>query len=164
MGGESAPRLRLLSFAALAACGPSIPHPPYAPQATTALTAVETAPPPGRVEYVPKKPPGATAWVDGEWIWRHGRWFWLLGRWVRSPAGARYSPWVVVHAVDGTLFYAPGVWVDSHGSSIAAPPAIAYATANGEAVVDAEGEVCNTGRTIRTAPATQHSPSPQPLP
>jgi hypothetical protein len=164
MRDESSPWLGLLSFAAFAACGPSIPHPPYAPQATTALTPVEAAPPPGRAEYIPKQPPGANAWVDGEWILRHGRWYWLLGRWVKSPPGARYSPWVVVRAVDGTLFHAPSIWVDAHGSSMAAPAPIAYATANGEAVVDAEGEVSNTGRNIQSVPPARRLPAEQPSP
>jgi len=160
---ELTTRLCLLSSVGLASCGASLRHPPYAPQATNALTRIETAPPPGRIEYVPKKPPGADAWVDGEWVLRHGRWYWLLGRWVRSPPGGRYSPWVIVRAIDGTLLYAPGVWVDARGSSIAAPAAVAYATASGEAVIDAEGEVTSTGRNIQRAPSERRMPE-QPSP
>jgi hypothetical protein len=159
--GVSRLRLGLLSSATLSACGTSLPHPPLAPQATTALTAVEAGPPPGRVESIPKQPPQADAWVDGEWILRHGRWYWLLGRWVKAPPGARYAPWVVVRASDGTLFYAPGVWVDSRGSAMTPPAAIVYATANGQAVFDPEGERSNTGRNVQTAPGPRVAPSAQ---
>jgi hypothetical protein len=110
------------------------------------------APPPGRVEAVPKRPPGADAWVDGEWVLQHDRWYWLLGRWVRVPAGATYSPWVVVRASDGTPFYAPGTWRNATGAPMSPPAALAVATASGEGVVSAEGDPEDTGRVIQTAP------------
>jgi hypothetical protein len=122
------------------------------PQATIALSAIDTGPPPGRIERVPKRPPGADAWVDGEWIRRHGRWFWLLGRWVKTPSGAKYAPWVVVRAADGTAFYAPSAWVDSKGAPLNAPAPLALATASGQAVFDADGQVENTGRSLAVAP------------
>ncbi|HEY8090370.1 MAG TPA: hypothetical protein VIF09_21060 [Polyangiaceae bacterium] len=110
------------------------------------------APPPGRVEAVPRRPREADAWVDGEWVLRRGRWYWLLGRWVKTPPGATYSPWVVVRATDGTPFYAPSTWRDSRGAMLPPPPPLALATASGEAVVDAEGETEQTGRIIKTPP------------
>jgi hypothetical protein len=133
-------------------CGPSLPHPPYTPQATNALARVEFAPPPGRVELIPPKPPQADAWVDGEWIPRHDRWYWLLGRWVKTPPGATYSPWVVVRAIDGDVYYARSVWKDRNGAPIPPPPGIAFATGDSEAVFDAAGEAERTGRNIKTAP------------
>ena len=129
------------------------------PQATTALTAVDTAPPPGRVEAIPPRPDGADVWVDGEWIHRHGRWYWLLGRWVKAPAGATYRPWVLVRASDGTPFYAASLWVDGQGNPVAAPQPLAYATASGVGVVSPEGEAEDTGRVIKTAPAVRHRPA-----
>jgi hypothetical protein len=132
------------------ACGESLPHPPYAAQATTALTAVAFGPPPGRVEVIPTRPAGADAWVNGEWVLRRGRWYWLLGRWVRTPAGARYAPWVLVRAADGRPFYAPSFWQNAKGAPLPAPPALAYATASGHAVFDAEGETEPTGRNVKT--------------
>jgi hypothetical protein len=137
-------------------CGSSLPHPRYEPQATTALSAVDTSPPPGRIERIPKRPVGADAWIDGEWIRQHGRWYWLLGRWVKVPPGARYSPWVSVRSADGAVFFAPSVWVDAKHSAIPEPPPLALATANGEAVYDPEGQVQPTGRNLSTAPPKGH--------
>jgi hypothetical protein len=136
----------------LVSCAGSLPHPPYAPQSQAALTAIDASPPPGRVEQIPEQPPFADAWISGEWTLRHGRWYWLLGRWVKTPAGARYSPWVMVRAVDGSTFYAPGVWQNAKGATVPAPAGVAFATASGEAVLDAEGEVQDTGRAVREAP------------
>ena len=129
------------------------------PQAPNALTAIDVTPPPGRVESIPKQPEGADAWVDGEWVLRHGRWYWLLGRWVAVPKGVTYSPWVTVRASDGTLFHAPSVWRDQSGVIVAAPTALAYATASGEAVVSPEGDPEETGRVIKAAPRTRGGPS-----
>ena len=142
---------RLLWGFSLLSCG-GVPHPPYAPQATTALTPIQLAPPPGRIETIPARPPQADAWVDGEWVLRHGRWYWLLGRWVTVPRGATYSPWVVVRASDGTPFYSPSTWHDATGAVLPAPAALAVATASGEAVVDAEGDPEDTGRNMMAVP------------
>jgi hypothetical protein len=121
---------------------------------------VDFAPPPGRVEKVPERPRDANAWIDGEWIRRRGRWYWLVGRWVKTPVGWTYSPWVVVRSVDGTVFYAPSIWKDASGSAMHAPPALAYATASGQAVFSAEGEAESTGRNLETAPAPPIVPPP----
>jgi hypothetical protein len=42
---------------------------------------------------------------------------------------------------------------------MAAPPALAFATADGEGVVDAEGNPVHTGRNLETAPAPPIAPS-----
>jgi hypothetical protein len=130
------------------ACG-GVPHPPFVPQATTALAPIDTPPPPGRVEAIPPRPHGADAWVDGEWVLQHGRWYWMLGRWVTVPPGAKYAPWVVVRAADGAAYYAPSTWHDATGAIVTAPPALAWATASGEAIVDAEGDPEITGRNVK---------------
>ena len=141
---------QLLGALALVSCGGSVPHPPYSPQVTSALTAIAMAPPPGRIEVIPKRPNGADAWVDGEWVLQHGRWYWLLGRWVRVPEGATYSPWVMVRASDGTAFYAPSVWRTATGAPMnEPPPPLAVAAASGEAIVGAEGNAEDTGRNIK---------------
>jgi hypothetical protein len=141
----------------MAACGEYLPHPPYSPQATSALASLEFAPPPGRVEKVPPKPPQADAWIDGEWLLRRRRWYWRLGYWVKTPPGATFSPWVVVRASDGILWYAEGGWHDRRGMSIVPPPALAAATASNEAVVDPEGRTEDTGRNIKTAPPARRT-------
>jgi hypothetical protein len=111
------------------------------------------APPPGRIEVIPKRPNGADAWIDGEWVLQHGRWYWLLGRWVKVPDGATYSPWVMVRASDGTAFYAPSVWRTATGAPMnEPPPPLAVAMASGEAIVGAEGDAEDTGRNIKTPP------------
>jgi len=153
MAGTRAARLAKLPFViGVVGCGGALPHPPYAAQATSALRRVEVGPPPGRVEEVPPRPEGATAWIDGEWIWMHGRWYWLVGRWVQAPAGAKYVPWVAVFANDGSSYWAPGLWLDASGQPVAPPPALALAKPSRGAVVDLEGDVDVTGRTITTVP------------
>jgi hypothetical protein len=142
---------------AIAGCAGALPRPPFAAQAQNALDHIDASPPPGRAEDVPARPTAADAWIDGEWVSRHGRWYWLLGRWVARPPGARYSPWVVVRAVDGTLYYAAGHWVDATGATLPDPPALAFATASGAAVFDAEGETEETGRNIKTRPPPERT-------
>jgi hypothetical protein len=134
---------------ALAACGASaLPAPPYAKQPSTALVAVPFPPPPARVEAVPARPDKNAAWVDGEWAWRARRWLWLPGRWVVAPKAARYSPWTVTRAADGTVLVAPGAWRDARGEVIAPPPPLAVAAVSPGAVVDVEGDILQPGRTL----------------
>ncbi len=163
MSRRSIPLLSLFT----ASCAGSLPHPPFAPQASSALVRIDTPPPPGRVERVPKQPPGADAWVDGEWIRRRRRWYWLEGRWVKTPAGARYAPWVVVRSLEGDVYYAPSVWVDARGSTLSAPTSLDLGVASREAVFDAEGNLEPTGRNLTTAPPLRsHRPpdeTPPPL-
>jgi len=136
----------------------ALPHPPYTAQPTAALSPVDAEPPPGRVELVPERPTQADAWIPGEWVLRHGRWYWLLGRWVKSPPGAKYSPWVALRTRDGSTFFAPSVWLDASGKTMPPPAPIAFATASGEAVLDAQGDVQATGRAIENAPGAQSPP------
>jgi hypothetical protein len=131
----------------LLACGPAaIPRPPYSPQPTSALVLINHEPPPARVENVPPRPASARAavWVDGEWSWKRRRWSWSPGRWVSPPLGATYSPWVTVRAPDGKLYFAPAQWRDAKGASLDPPKALAPATVESGAVVDAEGEMERT--------------------
>jgi hypothetical protein len=144
----------VLAIASAAACGPLVPHPPYGGQPPAALERVDHAPPPARVEILPARPTPEAVWVDGEWLWHRGRWAWLLGRWVTPPQGAVYAPWVFVRGPDGTLWYAPGAWRDARGGGPldAAPRALALASVQGGAVVNAEGEVEPTGPILREPP------------
>jgi hypothetical protein len=80
------------------------------------------------------------------------RWYWLVGRWVEAPAGEKYASWVAVFASDGSTYWAPGVWLDASGQPVAPPPALALAKPSREAVVDPEGNLDVTGRTITTVP------------
>jgi hypothetical protein len=141
----------LLVFAA--SCVGRLPHPPYAKQPTASLTVVGYPPPPARVEFVPASPAKGAVWIDGEWVWQGRRWAWRLGRWVQPPAGARFSPWTTVRGDDGTTYYAPGAWRDAEGQELAAPGALATARPNLSDVVDPEGELENTGRSIKASAA-----------
>jgi hypothetical protein len=154
--GVSRNVIRLLSALSFSACAGSVPHPPYSPQATTALAPLEVAPPPGRVESIPPRPPRADAWVDGEWILRRGRWYWLLGRWVKVPPGATFSPWTAVRSSDGVVWYAEGGWRDARGTPIEAPAPLSVATASNVAIVDPEGHTEDTGPDIQNAPPAHH--------
>jgi hypothetical protein len=150
-----------LAALVLLGCGDGLPHPSYAGQPSSALAPVDSEPPPGRVELVPARPANADAWIPGEWVPRRGRWYWLLGRWVRTPPGAKYSPWVAVRASDGSTLFAPSAWVGADGRPMPAPAAIAFATASGEAVFDAQGEKQDTGRALESAP---RAPTPENAP
>jgi hypothetical protein len=153
-------RLGLLGLCSIAwGCAGSLPHPPYAAQPSSALSLVPIAPPPSRVEQVPDSPGRGAVWVDGEWVYRRGRWAWLLGRWVTVPAGASFSPWAIVRAPDGALYFAPGVWRDKSGKPIDPPVPIAFASASAGPVVDAEGMIQMTGRTVKTGAAAAKTPS-----
>jgi hypothetical protein len=151
--------------AAGAGCAPLLRHPTYVPQPTDALQPVDQLPPPARVEVVPERPGELAVWVDGQWLWRRARWAWLSGRWVKPPPDAAYSPWFVVRGTDGQLWYAPGVWRDAHGTAIESPPALAVASVEAGAVVDADGTTETTGpilhdppHALPTAPSTGSSP------
>ena len=139
------------AVAILAACAGRLPHPPYAPQPTEALEVVGYPPPPARVEFVPPQPAAGAVWIDGEWVWQGRRWAWRIGRWIDPPAGARFSPWTLVRGDDGTTYYAPGVWRDAKGAELAEPATLVAARPNLSDVVDPEGELETTGRSIRPA-------------
>jgi hypothetical protein len=150
-----------LSFAwvslVVCACAGSLPRPPYTPQPSSALSVVPIPPPPARVEEVPRAPVSGAVWIDGEWLYRRGRWAWVLGRWVTAPPGAFFSPWAVVRAPDGAIYFAPGAWRDKNGKAVAAPPSLAVASASAGAVVDAEGVIQSTGRTLKPEMASEGS-------
>jgi hypothetical protein len=131
-----------------AACGAPVHLPPYRPQPTAALEAIPSRPPPARVEVVPPAPRSDAVWIDGEWTWRASRWSWIRGRWVLPPNGARYSPWVLVRAPNGSLYEAHGVWRDARGNPIAPPRPLASAEVSDDAIVDAEGNTMEPGRVL----------------
>jgi hypothetical protein len=142
------------SLAIFVACAAQLPLPSYAPQPPAALEVVGYPPPPARVEFVPPRPATGAVWIDGEWAWQGRRWAWRIGRWVEPPAGARYSPWTVVRGEDGTTYYAAGTWRDERGAPLAEPVALVAARPNLSDVVDPEGELETTGRSIRPARAS----------
>src|ERR1700690_2312723 len=142
--------LAALASLPLAACSPALAHPPYPPQPQGALVEVSSSPPPGRVEMVPARPSRSAVWIDGEWVWKRGRWAWLPGRWVDAPPGASFSPWVFVRGPEGRLWHAGGVWRSANGSPVDAPRPLAGATVGSYAVVNASGEIENTGPTLHS--------------
>jgi len=131
------------------ACDGTLPHPPYTPQPESSLVAVEAPPPPARAEYVPPQPSVRGAvWLDGEWTLKRGRWAWRAGRWLVPPADSVFSPWVFVRGVDGTPYVAPGVFRDRNGKAVDEPAPLAVGTPNTGAVVDADGLLAITGRSL----------------
>jgi hypothetical protein len=150
------------SLTILVACAGRLPHAAYAPQPTEALEMVGYPPPPARMEFVPPRPATGAVWIDGEWSWQGRRWAWRIGRWVKPPAGARFSPWTMVRGSDGTTYYAPGVWRDERGAEIAEPAALVAARPNPSDVVDPEGELEKTGRSIRPGQDLNPDAGPEP--
>jgi hypothetical protein len=59
-----------------------------------------------------------------------------------------FSPWVFVRGLDGSLYYAPGVWRDAKGEPVDPPPALARGQAESNVIVDADGVVEPTGPTV----------------
>jgi hypothetical protein len=144
--------MRLLvraSVAIMVACGGGLPIPIYTQQRPDALALVPYPPPPARAEFVPNRPANDTVWIDGEWVWRRRRWAWRPGRWVVPPSGGRFSPWVMVRADDGAVYYASGAWRDAKDQEIADPQPLATGRSSAGEVVNAEGERENTGQTVR---------------
>jgi hypothetical protein len=143
---------------ALMSCGHALPRPPWTRHATSAFAEVPFPPPPGRVEFIPPQPRPEAVWIDGEWTWEPigQRWAWKYGRWVVSPSGARYARWAVVRASDGTLFFAPGVWLDAKGREVEPPPVLALARASDEDVVNPEGTKEPTGTNVLPEPLQSH--------
>jgi hypothetical protein len=145
-------RNAVLVGALVAGCSWAPPQPRYVEQPTSALVAVESPPPPARVEVLPARPSREALWIDGEWVWRRGLWAWLPGRWVIAPPGASFSAWTIVRRADGTLWHAPGTWRDAAGKVVEPPEPLAIATVQAGAVVDAEGNVEPTGPILRERP------------
>ncbi len=134
----------MLAAPFVACGGEAVPHPAYAPQVASDLVSIAHEPPPARVETLPPRAAGASAWVDGEWTWKRRRWIWVPGRWVAPPEGATYSPWATVRAADGSLYFAAARWRDAKGHAMEPPKALAIAKVESGAVVDAEGEMERT--------------------
>ncbi len=69
---------------------------------------VETAPPPPRVEVVPKHRVGYV-WAPGYWDWRGHRHVWAKGYWVRERRGYHWAPhhWI---ERDGRWHFDRGHW------------------------------------------------------
>jgi hypothetical protein len=64
------------------------------------------------------------------------------------PADSVFSPWVFVRGVDGTPYVAPGVFRDRNGKAVDEPAPLAVGTPNTGAVVDADGLLAITGRSL----------------
>ncbi len=115
----------------LSACGVDVPPgPPKAPNSTGNYIEVPYPPPPGRIEYVPKRPNDKALWVDGEWRYRGRRWRWVPGSWFDVPAGARFAHWASTIRSDGVFMYASGEWMDANGKAIPAPKIVARGVSN----------------------------------
>jgi hypothetical protein len=86
----------------------------------------------------------------------------MLGGWVIAPAGAFFSPWAVVRGSDGAIYFAPGVWRDRSGKAVDFPQPIAVASVSAGTIVDAEGAIQLTGRTMRPKSAVDKAAQPTP--
>jgi hypothetical protein len=142
-------RLAPTSLVIVGACVASLPRPTYVQQPTSALLPVGYPPPPARVEFVPKQPASDAVWIDGEWAWQGRRWAWRIGRWLVAPKNARYAPWTMVREADGTIDYAAGAWRDDKSNEVTEPAPLATAKPSLSDVVDTEGDLEQTGKSIR---------------
>lgn len=83
------------------------------------LVAVESPPPPAKVERVGSDPGKPCMWLDGQWEWLGRHWEWTDGAWVVPPEGCYFAPpravWVT-SVRGGQLFYMTGRWYRADGS------------------------------------------------
>jgi hypothetical protein len=88
--------------------------------------AVDSAPPPARIDVVSPAPDRDCAWADGQWTWESNRWVWVEGAWVRPAPDCYYADslivWVPTVDGKGVLFYTHGQWYSKSGELCDAPP------------------------------------------
>jgi hypothetical protein len=138
----------------LLACGaPRLPAPAFVGHPTEALQEAPYPPPPARVEYVPKEPPGGAVWTDGEWTWQGRRYAWKQGRWVKPPTSGRFAPWTSTRDPSGLFYVAEGKWRDAQGRELPDPPPLAIGRTRGGPVTDPEGTPVQP--TPNVAPGTE---------
>jgi len=72
--------------------------------------AIETAPPPLRVEVEPPMPSAGMVWTPGYYAWRNNAYVWTAGVWERPPHPG--NVWIEPHYVSsgGRYFLQPGRW------------------------------------------------------
>jgi hypothetical protein len=57
------------------------------------------------------------------------------------PDGAKFAPWTTTRTDRGDVLFAPGIWKDRDGHTVASPPAIAFArTAVGDTTSPSGGD------------------------
>ncbi|HEX2733068.1 MAG TPA: hypothetical protein VHM70_15770 [Polyangiaceae bacterium] len=91
--------------------------------------AVDSAPPPARIDTVQPEPDPECAWADGQWRWEDNRWQWQAGNWVRVAPDCYYADalmiWVATQTGKGILFYTHGQWYQRAGGLCPTPPVCA---------------------------------------
>lgn len=109
--------LLVLVGALLAACSSSlrqIPRGQHPLSGGAEPLAVDSAPPPARIDEVSPAPANDCAWADGSWRWISNGWHWSPGAWVRAPEACYYADslivWVPSLQGSGVLFYTQGQW------------------------------------------------------
>jgi hypothetical protein len=98
---------------ATSACGPSLPLPRLGEHDKDEVgVSVPYAPPPPKVEIIPKAPVNqpTAVWVDGQWMWRGRRWEWLDGKWQVPFEGGRYAPPSIVYLPGKQIEWIAGHW------------------------------------------------------
>jgi hypothetical protein len=102
-----------------------IPRGPHPLSGGAAPLAVDSAPPPARIDEIRAAPASNCAWADGQWRWENNRWQWQPGAWVRFAPGCYYADslmsWVPTLNGTGVLFYTHGQWYTSKGQPCSAP-------------------------------------------
>jgi hypothetical protein len=106
---------------ACVACSSSLPLPAQARQPPSEYLPVPYPPPAAFAETVPPSPSKGAVWLDGHWAWRGSTFVWERGGWVVPPKGARFAPWRIRYAPDGTLLFAEEAWYDAQLQPIPSP-------------------------------------------
>jgi hypothetical protein len=98
----------------------------------TSPIAVESPPPPVKVQIVSPPPRTDCQWADGEWLWRGNEWRWQEGRWVTAPSDCYFADAVFVWlpARDfptGQLYYTRSQWYERLTNKPCDPPPVCVA-------------------------------------
>lgn len=104
-----------------AACSRSVPlvaHGPHPASGGVEPVAVDSPPPPVKVQIIPPAPRHDCRWADGEWAWRSGEWRWQEGAWLSPSPHCFFADAVFVWlpartAPTGLLYYTRSQWYDA---------------------------------------------------
>lgn len=116
---------------------PLVPHGPHPAKGGVSPIAVDSRPPPVKVQIIARAPNAGCQWADGEWEWRSGEWRWQEGRWLSKSTDCYFADAVFVwlpsrNVPTGMLYYTPSQWYDQRTNEHCEPPPPCSPASNGD--------------------------------